>query len=422
MWRPLASYRTLGRHYGRYGSEFRGGETLRPEHEANRSGLSWAAVIGGAFATAALALILLMLGVGLGLSSVSPWSPAGASSTAIGVGTIVWLILTQAIAAAMGGYLAGRLRTKWVSIHSDEVYFRDTAHGFFAWAVAIVITAAFLTSAATSIVGAGVMLGGTAAAGAAMARVARGARELGRGGRDSTRGDAHTPGRIRAGAGATAYYTDALLRSDHPPADSGNASRAELGRILAEGVRKGDLSAQDRVYAAQVVAAQTGLSPADADKRVSEVFAQAKAAAAEVEADMRDAADEARRAAAKTSLWLFVALLTGAFCASLAATVGGRQRDRFAVALGPEPTRIVDAEPRSDARPVLHFVTYSQRYLPCDRFCFFCLVFPSRSSFSSACFLTSSESRALRTESDRQVHASSELSHRQFVVARQRAT
>jgi hypothetical protein len=305
--------------------------------EANGSGLSWAAIIGGAFAAAALALILLMLGLGLGLSSISPWSPAGTWSTAIGVGTIVWLILTQALASAMGGYLAGRLRTKWVSIHSDEVYFRDTAHGFLAWAVAVVITAAFLTSAATSIVGAGVVLGGAAAAGTAITKATM--TPGNQAAADATALRQETP--IRQGesgpaSGATAYYTDALFRSDHPATDSGNASRAELGRILSEGVRKGDLSAQDRAYAAQVVAAQTGLSPADADKRVSEVFAQAKAAAADAEVTARDAADAARRAAAKTSLWLFVALLTGAFCASLAATTGGRQRDRVAVAIGPE--------------------------------------------------------------------------------------
>ena len=308
-----------------------------PSDEANGSGISWAAVIGGAFAAAALALILLLLGVGLGLSSISPWSPAGTWSTAIGVATIVWLILTQTIASAIGGYLAGRLRTKWVSIHSDEVYFRDTAHGFLAWAVGVVITAAFLASAATSIVGAGVVLGGTAAAGVATTRAPM--MPGNRSAADTTALRQETP--IRPGesgpaAGATAYYTDTLLRSDHPAADSGNSSRAELGRILSEGVRKGDLSAQDRVYAAQVVAAQTGLGAADADKRVSEVFAQAKAAAAEAEAAARDAADAARRAAAKTSLWLFVALLMGAFCASLAATVGGRQRDRMAAAVVPD--------------------------------------------------------------------------------------
>jgi hypothetical protein len=308
-----------------------------PSDETNASGISWAAVIGGAFAAAALALILLMLGVGLGLSVISPSSPAGAWSAAIGAATIGWLILTQAIASAMGGYLAGRLRTKRVSIHSDEVYFRDTAHGFLAWAVGVVITAAFLTSAATSIVGAGITLGGTAAVGAATTGAPTA--PANRAAADATAPQSETQmrqGESGSTLDATAYYADVLLRSDHPAADSGNHSRAELGRILSEGIRKGDLSAQDRAYAMQVVAAQTGLSQADADKRVSEVFAQAKAAAADAEAAARNAADAARRAAAKTSLWLFVAVLTGAFCASLAATFGGRQRDRVAAAVGSE--------------------------------------------------------------------------------------
>ena len=313
------------------------GPHVMPPAEANTPGISWAAVTGGAFAAAALALILLMLGIGLGLSSISPWSHADTWSTAIGAGTVVWLILTQAIASAMGGYLAGRLRTKWASIHSDEVYFRDTAHGFLAWAVGIVITAAFLTSAATSIVGAGVTLGGAAVAGAAMTKApaAPGNRSVA----DATPPLSETQRRQGESGpmpGATSYYTDALFRSDHTTADSANSSRAELGRILSEGIRKGDLPAQDRAYAAQVVAAQTGLSQADADKRVGDVYAQAKAAAAEAEATARDAADAARRAAAKTSLWLFVALLTGAFCASLAATFDGRQRDRVVAAAGPE--------------------------------------------------------------------------------------
>jgi hypothetical protein len=308
-----------------------------PSDEANGSGLSWAAVIGGAFAAAALALILLLLGVGLGLSSISPWSAAGTGSTAIGAATIVWLILTQVIASAMGGYLAGRLRTKWVSIHSDEVYFRDTAHGFLAWAVGVVITAAFLTSAATSIVGAGVLLGGTAAAGAATPRASMASGNPAAIDASALRPETSTrQGESGPPAGATAYYTDALLRSDRPAADSGNAAHAELGRILSQAVRKGDLSAPDRAYAAQIVAAQTGLSPADADKRIGDVLAQARAAASEADAAARDAADAARRAAAKTSLWLFVALLIGAFCASLAATLGGRQRDRVMAAVGTE--------------------------------------------------------------------------------------
>ena len=118
-------------------------------NEAHSSGVSWAAVIGGAFVAAALSLILLALGAGLGLSSVSPWSNVGASASTISTAAIMWLILMQVISSSMGGYLAGRLRTKWASIHTDEVYFRDTAHGFLAWSVALVVTAAFLTSAAT---------------------------------------------------------------------------------------------------------------------------------------------------------------------------------------------------------------------------------------------------------------------------------
>src|ERR1700687_4955150 len=123
------------------------------KNEAYSSGVSWAAVIGGAFVAAALFLILLALGTGLGFSSVSPWSNGGVSASASGTAAIVWLILMQIISSSMGGYLAGRLRTKWAHIHTDEVYFRDTALGFLAWAVALVITAAFLASAAALMVG-----------------------------------------------------------------------------------------------------------------------------------------------------------------------------------------------------------------------------------------------------------------------------
>lgn len=114
------------------------------KNEASSSAVSWAAVIGGAFVAASLSLILLSLGTGLGFSAVSPWTHTGASATAIGAGAIAWLILTQIAASALGGYLGGRLRTKWTNLHTDEVYFRDTAHGLLVWAVGMVITAGFL--------------------------------------------------------------------------------------------------------------------------------------------------------------------------------------------------------------------------------------------------------------------------------------
>ena len=260
-------------------------------NEAQTSGVSWPAVAGGAFVTAALSLILLALGAGLGLSSVSPWSNAGASATTISRAAIIWLIFMQIASGAMGGYLAGRLRTKWASLHTDEVYFRDTAHGFLAWAVAFVVTAAFLTTAATFMVGA--TAASAAGAGAATA-VQTNAQD----------------------SDASGYFVDTLFRSNsvQPDANSGSA-RAEAARILAYSA-KGDVSAADRSYLAKLVAARTGLSQAEAERRVSDVITAEK-----------EAADTARKATAHALLWTFLALLIGAFCASFAATIGGRQRD-----------------------------------------------------------------------------------------------
>ena len=265
-------------------------------NEANSSGVSWAAVIGGGFVTAALSLILLALGTGLGLSSVSPWSNVGVSASTIGTAAILWLIFMQIISSSMGGYLAGRLRTKWANIHTDEVYFRDTAHGFLAWAVALVITAAFLAAAAASMVGA------TASSAAGGTGRATGVQAEGR---------EFDPNE---------YFIDTLFRSESAKPDSNSTSvRGEAGRIFANALRQGDISA-DKSFLAQLVAARTGLSQADAEKRVSDVFARAQ-----------QTADTARKTVAHSLLWAFLALLIGAFCASFAATIGGRQRDHVVI-------------------------------------------------------------------------------------------
>jgi hypothetical protein len=266
------------------------------KNEAYSTGVSWAAVIGGAFVSAALALILLSLGTGLGLSSVSPWSNMGAASSTIGKAAIAWLIVTQIIASAIGGYLAGRLRTKWVHVHTDEVYFRDTAHGLLVWALGLVVTAAFLTSAATSVAGVAVQ------------------RADSTGPLTETAADASIPN-------PTAYIIDTLFRSANGAIAERNdiAERSEATRIIAHAVRRGDLPAADKTYLAQVVSARTGLNESDANSRVSDVFAEAQ-----------QSADNTRKALAHLSLWLFVALLSGAFCASYAGTIGGRQRDHVA--------------------------------------------------------------------------------------------
>ena len=292
--------------------------TGTPVDEAPVSAVSWPAIVGGAFVAAAMGLILLSLGSGLGLSAISPWSNSGISSKTLGIAGAIWLLAMQAIAGALGGYVAGRLRTKWVAIHTEEVYFRDTAHGFLAWAVAVVISAGLLASAAAALVGAGAGVAGTglAAAGAVAA----------------TTSTEMPAARQQPGSDGVAYYVDALFRTAHSSGASTEVPTSmEAGRIVAAALSKGDLAPADKTYLSQWVAARTGLNQADADKRVTETIAQAKAARADAETKAREAAEAARKAGAYLSLWVFVSMLAGAFCASYAATIGGRQRDSIAV-------------------------------------------------------------------------------------------
>lgn len=117
--------------------------------ESSASAVEWGAIIGGALGAIGISIILFALGSGLGLSSVSPWSFSNPSPTTFAVGAGIWLIVTQWLASAFGGYMTGRLRTKWVGIRTDEVFFRDTAHGFLAWALATLVMAVLFSLAAT---------------------------------------------------------------------------------------------------------------------------------------------------------------------------------------------------------------------------------------------------------------------------------
>ncbi len=268
----------------------------------DQSAVSWAAVLAGGVTAAALTLVLLAFGAGMGFSAVSPWPSSGISATTFKIAAGIYLIVVAMLSSTIGGYIAGRLRTKWTGLHSEEVLFRDTAHGFLAWASATVFGAAALASAATFIAG-GATAGATQGAGQAAAQSAAG------------------------GGAPNEYFVDMLLRpqpggqgaaaGQSPQAADAAAVRGEITRILVRGLREGgELPAADRTYLAQVVNTRTGMSQPDAEKRVSEVIEQA-----------RSAADEARRAAAKLSLWLTAAMLIGAFSASLAAIEGGQLRD-----------------------------------------------------------------------------------------------
>jgi len=255
--------------------------------ESHDSGVSWAAILAGAAASCALTLLLLSFGSGMGFAMVSPWSGSGVSSTTFEIGTGLYFIVMAMISSALGGYLAGRLRSKWVGLHTTEVQFRDTAHGFLAWAVASVIGAVLLATPATSLIG-GALSGAT------------------QGAANSAQTSPMNP------------YADALLRSDNrTDQQSLGDTRGEIVRLFTTSFReRNDINASDRDYLVKVVASRTGLSQADAEKRVNDVITQAKA-------DL----DKARKAAMHTAIWLTLSLFIGAFCAALAALEGGGTRD-----------------------------------------------------------------------------------------------
>ncbi len=295
--------------------------------QVGASAVAWGAILAGAAAAAALSLILLILGTGLGLSSVSPWTNQGISASTFGVSTILWVLFTQIVASAIGGYLAGRLRTRWIGVPADEVYFRDTAHGFLAWAVASLATAALLASAITSIVGSSIQVGASVAEGVGTAGAATVA----------TTAMAKSDGE----GGPMGYFVDSLFRKDvnasspaavPDPRDALSAvaaeqARAEVARIFMNDIRTGTIPAEDLRYVGEVVALRTGLTQAVAEQRVTDTFARMQATLHEAATAAKEAADTARKATAYASLWLFVSLLAGAFFASFVAIYGGRQRD-----------------------------------------------------------------------------------------------
>jgi hypothetical protein len=270
------------------------GSPLAGADDQSQSAVSIAAILAGAFANGALTLVLLAFGSAVGFSSVSPWLNAGVSAGTFKVASGLYLVVVALLASTVGGYMAGRLRTKWTGLHSEEVLFRDTAHGFLSWCIAGVMGVAMLSTAATFMVG------------GAVTGAAQGT----------------TQAAAQASANPADYFVDFLLRpaTASPAAGAtgdGGAARREVGIILAQALAQGeDMPSSDRTYLSQLIAARTGSSPADADRRIAETVTQAKAAA-----------EKARKAAAALSIWLTISMLAGAFAASLAAIEGGQLRD-----------------------------------------------------------------------------------------------
>ncbi len=262
--------------------------------EASKSTVSWAAIFAGTAVATSISIVLLTLGSGLGLASLTPSARSAASSGTLAALVTVWVVVVQWLSAASGGYVTGRLRSRWVGTHTHEVFFRDTAHGFVTWAVATAIVAMVIASATSAMLADGIHAA-TTASGAAP-------------GPDSN-------ARISSVA---PYDVEVLFRTSSGDAKSpASDGLGEATRILANGLRAGGIPDADRTYLASLVVARTGISQADATKRVDDVVARTQ-----------QEAEAARKAAARTSFLTALAMMIGAFVACAAAALGGHERDR----------------------------------------------------------------------------------------------
>ena len=278
--------------------------TVRQADSPARSAASWSAIFAGAVVAIAISVVLFALGSGLGFAEVSPWQSQGVSATTFAVTTAIWFVVVQWLSSAVGGYIAGRLRTRWIGTHVHEVFFRDTAHGFVTWALATAVVAALVVVSVTATVGGGARAAPTVAAGAAQAETG-------------------------AGTPAYTYGMDKLFRPADPAKTAGgNAAgvdpRAEVANVIAQAVTTdGTVAEADRTYLASLVAARTGVSSDEAQRRVNDFIATAN----QVKDQVKAKADAARKVAAKTAIFAALAMAIGAFIACLTAVIGGRLRD-----------------------------------------------------------------------------------------------
>lgn len=324
--------------------------------ESRFSGVSWSAIFAGGVGSAAMALVLVTLGVGLGLVAASPWQYEGVSAATLGIGVIIWSIVVHAVSFGLGGYLTGRLRTKWANTHGDEVYFRDSAHGFVTWGLGMLVSFCIMASVAGEFARGTAEVAAAGAGGAGLAGAVLATDQMTETGGTAAGNPAGGPS-----ANPIDYFADQLFRpsgasdatgntgsSTDPsapsmpalpsvgapaaansamPAEEGTNNRAEAGRILTASLVNGEISGADRTYLAQLIATQTGMTQQEAEARVDQVMTEAQAAIETARAETMRIADETRKVAIGGAMWAFIAMLIGAFSASLAATYGGRARD-----------------------------------------------------------------------------------------------
>ena len=309
--------------------------------------LEWSPVIAGALGAAALSLLFLTFGSALGLSVVSPYPYSGLNPTTFLIVVALFASLVHVASFAAGGYLAGRMRTPWLAGAEPERNFRDGTYGFAVWALGLLIGAALAVSGAGGVLS--TAMNATAAVSAAAAGGAMmNPNRLAMGPSDMAIDLLLRPAPDQAKAVAPAMPATAAPATDPKPAAPGMPSsdmsstgmsmdtmhramreerrgelQAPLARVFMTSLRDGTLAARDRTYLAQIVSHQTGLPQAEAEKRVDEVYAEAKAA----EQKARDAAERARKLGAIGAFLAAATLAIACAAACIAAAAGGRHRD-----------------------------------------------------------------------------------------------
>ncbi|MFZ0849758.1 MAG: hypothetical protein WAO08_11215 [Hyphomicrobiaceae bacterium] len=272
--------------------------------------VEWGAVLAGAVLAAAISFVLLTFGAAIGLSATSPWPNSGVSAKLIATLALLWAMMQQIGAFMVGGYVAGRMRSRWREPTQHEVEFRDGLHGGLVWAVGIVIAAALVMATA----------GAAAKTGADLAGKAAGAVAVSAGDpMDAVLDSMLRPATVAQAAsssGPAAAATPPAAAASRARAVGGDESRSEMARLLASAVASGSLSEQNRNYLTQLVAQRSGLSQPEAERRVNEAFTAA-----------REAADKARKATILTGFVTAASLIVSFGAAWWAAMRGGQHRD-----------------------------------------------------------------------------------------------
>jgi len=265
-------------------------------NKENRSYLQWGPIIGGAVIATAISTILTVFGSGIGLSMVSADFERSSSATAVAIAGALWALWVMVSATCAGGYLAGRMRQPSFDADPEERKVRDATHGLLVWATGALL----ITFVATSS-----LFGAAKTAASGVASATSGAASL-----------------ISQNVDPLAMALDNVMRANgqQPPTAQ---ERDEASRILVSSLANGKLEQGDRDYLASRLAARSGISEQDAQKRIDEAFAKVSQA----KETAKQAAERARKIAVLAAFLTAAALLVGAAAASWAATLGGEHRD-----------------------------------------------------------------------------------------------